>query len=937
MPSDPYDPDATLRALAPEQRVLNQRYTLVKILGRGGMGVVWQARDESLNHDVALKFLPEAVIHDSAAIHDLKQETQRSLKLTHPNIVRIHGFIEDGERTAISMEYVDGATLAKLRVDQPATVFTTAAVLPYITQIVEALDYAHNRAKVVHRDLKPANLLISKDGEVKIADFGISATLSDTATRLSKRENGSSGSPPYMSPQQMMGEKPCIADDVYALGATIYELLTSKPPFYTGNLLAQVQGKVAPPMTQRRAELLGDVAKPLTPIAPEWESIVEACLAKDPQDRPVSVRAVLAAINGNATAPKPSAKGKIVVTPPQPPASDSGPSRTEPKKRRNLVPWMLAGLFLAALAWGAFTYGPTYFGPKTTFEILARPGTQVAAKDAAGKVTDLGIISGTGNLQVNNRLSPGKYYISLTHPDCEPSGLENVMLDETAPKSIHGTQKPKPATLELITIPPGAEIWIDDKPAGNSPLSIPNLASETELTYEAALAGSRRQTGKITLKPRENKTITLPEFVPDNCTVRLQIQPLDAKDEHLKAEVDGHPVSIEAGEIHDLVAGKHAVKLSHPDFQTWTGSVVVDAKAAVDLQVAFTEKPGSLDIATTPSGAKVTVKPVGHQASAAPLQIEDKIAPARLSLPSGDYLVSCTLPGFTPAERRISVPANKTESLAITLEALRGPAPGQSWTIAEAGLTLLPVAAGEFNLGSGPEEAGRDPSEGPARRVSFQLPYWIGQYEVTRGNWNRVMEGKPEQNGANLPKTEVNYTEVMSFLERLNQTEAKAGRLPKEYRYTLPTEAEWEYACKAGTTGPFSCGNSLNSTQANFDGAFPYGGAAAGRSPAGPVPVGSFSANPWGIYDMHGNVSEWCLDLYALNAGQDPEPDGVKSSRVVRGGAWNSPAHRCRSATRLAVAESTRSPQLGFRVALTPVPAADQSSAAGAAPATIRP
>jgi eukaryotic-like serine/threonine-protein kinase len=123
-----------------------------------------------------------------------------------------------------------------------------------VRQLCEALDYAHREAKIVHRDLKPANLMLDGQGDLKVADFGIAASVSDTVSRASVQAS-SSGTPVYMSPQQMMGEDPAVSDDIYAVGATLYELLTGKPPFHSGNIVVQVQSKVAAPVNERRAAL----------------------------------------------------------------------------------------------------------------------------------------------------------------------------------------------------------------------------------------------------------------------------------------------------------------------------------------------------------------------------------------------------------------------------------------------------------------------------------------------------------------------------------------------------------------------------------------------------------------------------------------------------------------------------------------------------------
>jgi TolB-like protein len=274
--------DATLREFAGGQKLFG-RYTLLKILGRGGMGIVWLARDEKLEREVALKFLPDLIIRDRALLNDLKRETRRSLELTHKNIVRIYDFVDDERSACISMEYVDGDTLSNLRAEKERKVFEPNEIVAWTAQLCDALDYAHNQARIVHRDLKPANLMVNRSGNLKVSDFGIARNLGDTVSRLTI-EQGRSGTLVYMSPQQLDGERGTHLDDIYSLGATLYDLLTSKPPFYSGNIDRQVHERVPPSMTERRKDL--NIEPALVPQI--WEEVVAACLRKDPAQRPQS-------------------------------------------------------------------------------------------------------------------------------------------------------------------------------------------------------------------------------------------------------------------------------------------------------------------------------------------------------------------------------------------------------------------------------------------------------------------------------------------------------------------------------------------------------------------------------------------------------------------------------------------------------------------------
>lgn len=278
----------TLRGLREGMRVFVSRYVLKRKLGRGGMGEVWLAEDTELEEAVALKFLPELARQDPVAIDDLRRETRKSRRLAHPNIVRVHDFLLDEQYAAISMEYIEGRTLSEIRLQKVGKVYEAQDLEPVLEQICGALEYAHQDAKIVHRDLKPANVLQTGDWKLKIADFGISASITDTVSRVSAQAS-SSGTPVYMSPQQLMGERPSAADDVYSLGALLFELLTGKPPFYTGNVIVQVQTKPAPSVAQMREEL--DVTGDSVPA--KWERLIASCLDKDAQKRPRSANAVL--------------------------------------------------------------------------------------------------------------------------------------------------------------------------------------------------------------------------------------------------------------------------------------------------------------------------------------------------------------------------------------------------------------------------------------------------------------------------------------------------------------------------------------------------------------------------------------------------------------------------------------------------------------------
>ena len=369
--SDTLASEGTSRALVAGQ-VVFQRFRLERVLGRGGMGVVWLARDERLEEAAALKFLPETVRLDSTAVDELKRETRKSRQLTHPNIVRIHDFIEDAMGAAIAMEYINGHTLAEKRLEKPFRAFEPDEIRDWMIQVCEALEYAHRDAKIVHRDLKPANIMVSATGRVKITDFGIARSISDSISRMSAfQPRSGSGSPPFMSPQQANGEPSTPLDDIYGLGSTIYDLLTGKPPFYTGDIFRQIETRTAPSVTQRRRELQLSMAS----VPQEWESLVADCLAKDTASRPQSAAEVIARLRAQGETPGGSTAGSSTRSATAAPTGSAGGRSFVASK---WAIWIVAGAVAVGtavvfFAMQIFLLRPIKNGPEPTAPTVRRP------------------------------------------------------------------------------------------------------------------------------------------------------------------------------------------------------------------------------------------------------------------------------------------------------------------------------------------------------------------------------------------------------------------------------------------------------------------------------------------------------------------------------------------------------------------------------------
>ena len=241
------------------------------------------------------------------------------------------------------------------------------------------------------------------------------------------------------------------------------------------------------------------------------------------------------------------------------------------------------------------------------------------------------------------------------------------------------------------------------------------------------------------------------------------------------------------------------------------------------------------------------------------------------------------------------------------------------------GMRFALIPAGTFLMGSPESEATRKPDEGPQRPITLTRPFYLGVYSVTQREYELVMgENRSEftaanGGGASHPVEKVNWEDAVAFCQRLSEMpeEKAAGRF-----YRLPTEAEWEHACRAGSTTPFHYGGSLSSLEANFHGAWPYFGR-RGLCLDRTTPVGSYRPNDFGLYDMHGNVWEWCQDWYSARylrdaAARDPLGPEKGTHRSQRGGCWGAYGECCRSAYRGSNDPPGRRLNcVGMRVALT--------------------
>jgi hypothetical protein len=361
-------------SLVSGQTVGAGRYILNKQLSDNG--ATWLAHDEVENKPVVLKFLPPELRQDPRGMEELRSQVTTAREFSHPNIANVYELYEaDGEEPFISMEYVEGMTLPALQTMQPGRVFSWTFLAPILKQIFAGLQYVHEN-RIVQGSLKPSSLMLDRKGQVKLLDVGIAGILNNPlygGPALST----AAGLLPYLSPEQVDGNPPLLTDDIYSVGVTIYELLTSTPPFHTGDILPQIRGTVPETVEQRLAKLrLNNRVPPIV------SSMVGSCLSKDPSTRPQDVETLARSLEFAELAPEaPRTAARPVAAAPAPAASAPAPAAAPasahvPPPRESKKPTFAIAVVVLLLVVGG---GAAWFFLNSGSEDAGQP----AAKESA--------------------------------------------------------------------------------------------------------------------------------------------------------------------------------------------------------------------------------------------------------------------------------------------------------------------------------------------------------------------------------------------------------------------------------------------------------------------------------------------------------------------------------------------------------------------------
>jgi len=880
------------------------RYSILRCLGTGGMGAVYLAQDDQLDRQVALKIPTAQVAGSPKQLERLYREARSAATLSHPNICSVYDVGEIDGRHYISMAYVDGRPLSDfVRRDK---LLPERQVVAVVRRIALALQHAHEQG-VIHRDLKPSNIMIDPRRQPIVMDFGLARQVgSDSDIRLT-RQGAILGSPAYMSPEQVEGDIESIgpASDIYSLGVLLYELLTAELPF--AGSMASVMGQILTRDPIPPSELRPDLSFELEPICLQM-------MAREIDDRYASmeqVADVLGSFLKQTRADQAGIRESAELS-----AFDVideeyqfvGSRRAAKTKlhwpapgRKFWIRTAATGVIVALCLWLAFAVSSSWPGSGEEGTLLPpaiAPFDETQAKQHQQAWADhLRIATETTN-SIGMKLTllpPGEFTMG-------------------SPASEAGRRDDEPQHQVKITKP----FYL-------------GVHEVTQQQYEKVM-GTRPWQGKTFVKEGPDFSATWVSH-DDAVAFCRKLSNQEGVQYRLPTEAEWE-YACRAGTTTAYSFGNDASKLGQ---YAWYRENAWDVgeKYAHRVGQKLSNPWGLYDMHgnvwewcqdwhASYGSAKVVSDPKGPaQGNSRSLRggdgFDDPRSGVRSAVRNGALPPISRLftVGFRVARTynlspAVKPPAEKTvgskpPSAAIApFDASQAKQHQQAWadhlgtpveTTNSIGMKLKLLPSGTFTMGEG----------GGTHKVTLTKPFELGVYEVTQEQYEQVMGSKPSTfKGPQNPVEQVSWDDAVEFCRKLSELaeEKSAG-----YVYRLPTEAEWEYACRAGTTTAYSFGDSESEL-----GAYAWYKKNSGGTTH---PVGGKKPNGWGLYDMHGNVYEWCQDWYgSYPSGSVTDPTGAASGsdRVFRGGSWFSFSVNYRSAFRYGHTPDNRHFNHGFRV-----------------------
>lgn len=934
-------------------QLLVDRYVILDVIGSGGMGVVFKALHKSMDRIVALKMLPAEMVDSDDKIRRFKREMKAAARLSHPNVVAVFDADESSGSHFLAMEYVQGSNLADF-VERHGPLSCSQAVR-CIAHAALGIQHAHENG-VIHRDIKPANLLVSSDGTIKVADMGLAALdASSGLEHLASSLTGGLilGTISYIAPEQATDTNEADGRaDIYSLGATLHYLLTGQPPFSEGTAVKTLLAHREMPVPRLR-DLREDVPK-------ELDDIFQTMLAKNPEDRFGTMGEVVAALQSLQlpeehdlhivadvsveadTYPVMTTEDATVIWPA---IADSPDRRSKTSPRVKLM----ALICCVALVLGTAFFVRNWTGGEND----GRSPSDLTRGERASIEGD-STNSQTGakaDLPVPVGLPTGDHFTN-------DIGMHFAWVPRGS-FSVGGTDDA--VDIKQISVPYDFYMAVHEVTQAQWQLVMRNNPSHFARSAAGSAAIESMGDEEIQQLPVENVdwsmcqefTNALNSFV-DNRSGWVYRLPTETEwefacrgggafeDDHYSHDyyfsnptnsLDAESANTVKSQLaRTTVVGSYdanplGIFDMHGNVQEWCLDLVYlsprhssrprrlsrggswassSCQSSERFFIPATDRHGSYGIRVV-LGPPVEV-PMPTNSDDAQNNLTSKVPDLGPDMATG-FPPPAVAP-FT-AEEAIKYQTDWAEHLGVPVEK-RIPISGAD------DLTLVLIPPGEFLMGSNEADrlrfmdearsgdnrgrTDRIPWEAPQHPVQITMPFYLGACEVSQAHWMAVMQTNPSEfQSPAHPVEMVSWNDAAEFVARLNLVNTE-----EQFRIVLPSEAQWEYACRAGTVSPWA----LESTET-----------VVADSQDGTRPVGQSTPNAWGLYDMHGNIWEWCRDwfdedYYSLSPLTDPNGPISGKERVDRGGAWSYTLGHCRSAYRNRSTPTSTANCIGFRIAI---------------------
>ena len=895
-----------------------EQYEFREVLSLGPYGIKYVCFDHRLDAKVAIKeYLPDGIAVRSDAIVLPKSSADKTSfdmglrrfidearvqsRFEHPNLAKVHRPFQANGTGYVVMDFVEGETLGEILARE--STLSEDHMRSIIHPILTPLEMAHDIG-FLHQEIRPGNVVVRSDGSPVLLDIGGGRQVAGGARQtfgdrtpamdLVKPTAGFAALEQYSS-RSRLGPW----TDIYGLGAVMYNCVTGQPPpdapsraiedelvsavesgegHYDERTLAAIDKALVLPAGNR------------PPSIPAWRS--QLPYSDDP-DVDVSRSGHMA--RGSTRVAARGIGGARGFGGASKPASQSASNSDGRRRFGWLVPTaaaVIVTLMLTYLDVGVLrspddevrALASASAAPAGPAKLIVRtepPGAEVLIDETS---------VGTTPLELDDRTA-GAYDVTLRHPYYETVDLEGQMLAAGDSTVIEQTLVRATGALEVVTEPPG--VWIElegERLTATTPTTLRDLpAGPVALALGAE--GYRRATLDAEV-PKDDTAIVELALVSSIVygSLTLALEPPDAT-VTLPDLTEPYAAGMQ------LPEGEHRLVVRRPGYHAETRTVEIVGD--VQLPVSLAVDPQPFSIAVTPAEARVSFL-AGNQ----------NYSPG-MRLAPGDYRMQAVRVGYQTWQETIRHGTSATTidvalqpGVAEFADPLGGGAPAPAMVL---------VQPGDFRMGCLAPLGCRD-SELPTREVVVPAPFALSKYEVTFSDYDRFTDatGRPPapsprgwQRG-NSPVVNVSWDDAVAYAAWLTE---QTGR---EYR--LPTEAEWEYAARAGSATEYSWGDEVGNNLSNCN------GCGSRWDNIRTAPAGSFDANPWGLHDMHGNVWEWVQDCFHADYVGAPltaaaRDDGDCGQRILRGGSWHNSPAVARSAVREWDDIAVRAPEVGFRVA----------------------